>query len=126
MSEIPDPEALLVQALRLQTSVTSKVLQRIDTKLNTVYPCVRITLTGGASRPVPHTGSPSLQWEAWADTEGAAAQLAKAVDGVADELAGSYPAGVIKASYHQGHYFHSPDAATGKQRYIGQIGLLTQ
>ena len=126
MSEIPDPEAVLVQALRLQAGVTSWVAQRIDTKLGSTYPQVRVTLTGGAGRPVAHTGSPSLQWEAWANTEAEAARIAKAVDGVADELAGTYPAGTIKASYHQGHYFHSPDAATGKQRYIGQIGLLTQ
>jgi hypothetical protein len=126
MSAIPDPEALLVQALRSKTEVIGLVGQRIDTKLGSTYPQVRVTLTGGPSRPVPRTGAPSLQWEAWAETEGAAALLAKAIDGVADELAGVYPAGSIVSSYHQGHYFHSPDAATGRQRYIGQIGMLTQ
>lgn len=126
MTAVPDPEALLVAALRAKTEVSSLVSTRVRTSLGDTYPQVRVTLTGGPDRPVPITGQPSLQWEAWGATEAEASALAKALDGVADELRGIYAPGTIVSSFRQGNYFHSPDATTGRQRYIGQIGLLTQ
>jgi hypothetical protein len=126
MTAVPDPEALLVAALRAKTQVTGLVSTRIGTSLGATFPQVRVTLTGGSDRLVLNTGRPSLQWEAWGSTEGEAALVAVALDGVADELAGTYAAGRIISSWRQGNYFHSPDANTGRQRYIGQLGILTQ
>jgi hypothetical protein len=122
----PDPEALLVAALRARPEITALVSTRIGTVLGSTFPAIRITLTGGRDDLVEQTGSPSLQWEAWGDNEGQAANVARTVHTFANQLAGSYSAGRIVASYRQGHYFHSPDASTSRQRYIGQIGLVTQ
>ena len=121
-----DGEALLNQALRVQPGVIAIAGTRIGTVLKGVYPCVRLTLVGGASPPVAETRSPSVQWEAWADSEAQAALLADAIDSVADKLAGTYASGVIVASWPQGHYFHSRDPQTARERYLGQIGLIVQ
>lgn len=126
MTAVPDPEALLVAALRAKTEVSGLVSTRVGTSLGITFPAVRVTLTGGADRLVIATGRPSLQWEAWGSSEAEAALVARAVDGVVDELAGTYTSGRIVGSWRQGNYFHSPDASTGRQRYIGQLGLLTQ
>lgn len=126
MSTLPDPEALLTAALRSRPLITTWSGTRIGTKLGATFPAVRVTLITGPSRPLANTGQPSLQWEAWADTEEAAIILAKAIDGEADRLAGTYGPGVIITSWAQGQYFHSRDEETARQRYIGQIGLITQ
>lgn len=126
MTAVPDPEALLVAALRAKAEVTALVSMRIGTSLGATFPQIRVTLTGGSDRLVLNTGRPSLQWEAWGQNEAEAALVARVVDGVADELAGIYGSGRIVSSWRQGNYFHSPDASTGRQRYIGQLGILTQ
>jgi hypothetical protein len=126
MSELPDPEAIFVAALRAQTPITALVATRISTKLGAVFPAVRVRLISGPSRPVANTGRPLMQWESWADDEAMAALLAQKIDGVADQLAGTYAMGKIVSSWPVGQYFHSDDEATNRQRYIGQIGIFTQ
>jgi hypothetical protein len=126
MSEVPDPEAILVAALRAQSTVTAWVGTRISTRLGAIFPAVRVRLISGPSRPVINTGRPQLQWESWGDDEAMAARVAQAIDGVADSLAGIYTPGTIIASWGVGQYFHSDDDATTRTRYIGQIGLITQ
>ena len=126
MSEVPDPEAILVAALRAQPTVTAWVSTRIATRLGAIFPAVRVRLVSGAGRPVINTGRPQLQWESWADDEATAARVAQAIDGVSDSLSGTYTAGKIISSWVVGQYFHSDDLATTRTRYIGQIGLITQ
>jgi hypothetical protein len=126
MTAVPDPEAVFTAALRAKTEVSGLVATRVGTRLGATFPAVRVAVVGGASRPTNNTGSPTMQWEAWGNTEAEAALLAKAIDGVADELAGTYTAGKIVASWRQGYYFHSRDPETNRDRYLGQIGLLTQ
>lgn len=131
MTAPPDPEVLLVAALKAKTSVSSLCGNRIATRLSGTYPAVRITLVGGPDRPTTNTAQPTLQWEAWGNgndsaAEGQAADLAQAIDEVAAVLAGAYAAGRITSSWAVGHYFHSADATTGRERFIGQIGMLTQ
>jgi hypothetical protein len=126
MSELPDPEAIFVAGLRAQPTITAWVSTRIGTKLGATFPAVRVRLISGASRLVANTGRPLMQWESWADDEAMAARVAQAIDGVADQLAGTYTGGKIVGSYPVGQYFHSDDEATTRTRYIGQIGLITQ
>jgi hypothetical protein len=123
----PDAEALLTYGLRSRTAVIGLVPStRISTSLGGVFPAIRITLTGGSGWVTLGTWQPSLQWEVWGNNEAEAALIADAVADEADDLAGVYAAGRIVGSWPQGHHFHSPDASTNRQRYIGQIGLLTQ
>jgi hypothetical protein len=123
-----DPEGVLVAALAAKSSVVALCGGRIGTALSGTYPAVRISLVGGRSKPVDErsTKNPIVQWEAWGDTQGQAADLAREIDDQAEALRGTYSKGIVVASWASGHYFHSPDPETNRQRYIGQIGMITQ
>jgi len=132
VAELPDPEGIFIAALKAQPLVVARCglsdsgNPAISTKIGAIFPAVRVTLVGGRSQPVIHTGSPTLQWEAWDSDEAKAALLARAINEVADQLAGIYSVGKIISSWALGFYYHSPDQETNRQRYLGQIGLLTQ
>jgi hypothetical protein len=129
---LPDAEALLIQALKAKPTVTVQCGGRIGTRLGGVYPAIRVTLLGGSSRQVENTGRPELQIECWGDgsdatAETQAALLAQTIEAEVASLAGSYSVGQIVGAVVYGGILHSaPDTTTGRERYILQIGLLTQ
>lgn len=128
---LPYPSALLVEALRARPAVAGLCDSEIATRLHGKFPAVRVGLVGGPDRPANATGRPLLQAECWGDgddddAEGQAEQLAAAVDDAAQDLAGAYAAGTIVSSWTVGHYLHAPDPDTRRERFIVQIGLLTQ
>lgn len=127
---IPDPEALLVAALRARSLLWS-CGSRIGTRLSGTYPAIRIALVGGPDRPAVGTGRHVLQVECWGNgstpaDETAAADLARAVEDVSASLAGEYAPGRIVASWRDGGIFHAADSTTNRERYIFQVGILTQ
>lgn len=128
---LPDAEALLVAALRARSSVASLCGGRVGTRLSGVYPAVRVTLIGGASRAVVNTGRPELQVECWGNgpdgvAEVQASDLARAVEAALPTLVGVYGPGVIAGAATSGGVLHSPDGSTGRERYIVQASLVTQ
>lgn len=131
MAALPDAEALLVQALKAKPDVTALCGGRIATRLSGTYPAVRVAWVGGPSRPTEGTGRPVLQVECWgngsdAASGEAASQLARAVEGEGDSLSGIYLSGSVVGSYVDGSLIHAPDAGTGRERYIVQVGLVIQ
>ena len=130
MALLPDAEALLIVALRA-TPVGPLVGNRISTRLSGTYPAIRITLLGGPDRAMESTGQPELQVECWGNGSGPsdetqALEIARNVEGFATSLAGSYGPGRIVGAYTLGGILHSPDASSGRERYIVQVGLVTQ
>jgi hypothetical protein len=121
-----DPEALFTAAMKAQGSVVGLCGNRIGTRLGGTFPALRITLAGGASPPTEGISSAVLQWESWGSSEADAALLAAAVYAAVKALRGTYSAGVIVSAWNQGHYFHSRDQETNRDRYLGQMGLLYQ
>jgi hypothetical protein len=131
VSLLPDPEVLLIAALRAQPPVTALFGQRISTRLQADELALRITLLGGRPRPTNGTSSPEFQVESWgpgtdSKAEAAAFNGANAVESVVDELSGTYTSGRVISAYMIGYLLHSPDAGTGRQRYLFQIGALMQ
>jgi hypothetical protein len=130
MSLLPSAQALLIAAYRA-TTVAPMVGNRISTRLSGTYPAIRVTLLGGPDRPVDNTGQPEFQVECWGNGVGPAEEIeasdiARAVDAAVDDLPGTYTAGRIVAAYRIGGIIHSPDPSTSRQRYIVQVGLVTQ
>lgn len=130
MTTLPDPEALLVQALKATPAVSTLCGGRIGTRLSGTYPAVRVAWVGGPSRPTEGTANPVLQFEVWGAGSDATAQekaneLARTIEGEAHDLAGEYLSGTVVASHVVGSLIHSPDP-NGRERYIGQIGLVVQ
>lgn len=131
MTVLPDAEALLIQALKATPEVSILCAGRIGTRLSGTFPAVRVTLLGGPPRPVTGTGSPNLQVECWGNGTDSAAEhqaldLARAVEAAVESLPGVYTSGRIVAAWSLSDLIHSPDSGTSRERYLAQVGLVTQ
>jgi hypothetical protein len=129
---LPDAEALLVAALRAHPTVAALPSgQRIGTRLGGVYPAIRVTLLGGPPRPAHNTRRPEFQIECCGDGTGGTAEIqasdmARTVEDIIPDLAGTYPQGTIVGAYLIGDILHSAFPDTNRERYIVQAGLIIQ
>lgn len=133
MTLLPDAEALLIAALKAQTSVSSLCGGRVGTRLSGTYPAIRVTLLGGPARVVENTAQPELQVECWGngaggDAETQASDLARNVEAAVLVLRGTYGPGTITGAWTVGLILHAPDASTSlvRERYIVTVGLTVQ
>lgn len=121
----PDEEALVCEFLRRQPTIAAVVGDRVGTRLNAVFPCIRVTSLGG-STPEWYEWQSAVQVEAWAELyyQQTAKNLALAVMAVVFDLDANYaPQQVSSANIRNGPLF-MPDPDTERPRYIVDIELV--
>jgi hypothetical protein len=131
MTVLPDPEALLITALRADTSIASVTGGRVATRLGAIFPAVRVTLVGGPPHPVIQIGRPELQVECWGNgTDSAAAVqaslIARTIEAALPAIRGEYGTSWVITAYMGSGIIHSPDPDTARERYLFTVGLIVR
>lgn len=122
----PDVEDLLTTWLQPQLETRGYAGIKVGTRVPSQRPStfVRLILTGGARHNLVQD-NPTVVYEAWSDSETAAAALAQLVRALLASLAGQMVNGV--QVYRVGEFAgpqNLPDPDSGQIRYTGTVSIL--
>jgi hypothetical protein len=125
----PDAEALIVDWLRRDALISTRVAGRVYTSIpdTPTHPLIRVARVGGAPTG-PQEDQPVIQVDCWADKgeQDQANDVAAAVVAAIAGFDGQQPTGEwVRAPHVLSGPFWSQDQTTAQARYVVQVGCWT-
>lgn len=119
LTVLPDAEAIFVQALAAQSSITAITSTRIGTRIpdTPTFPLIRLTKVAAQFTDEEGAEFATVEVECWADTDAVASTLARTVVACRKDLKGTYAAGWLALPDTTGPT-PAPDPDSQRFRYM--------
>lgn len=121
---LPDAEKLLGGFLREHADLVPLHGGRVSTSLGKDFPAIRLTRISGLPLH-PWEDSPVVQVECWAETRGAANDLARHTLAALGDIIGAYPQGRVGGHEIAGAIIPFQDDQTLRHKFQFDVRLLT-